>query len=160
VLESLEQGGVLALLVVFVAAATPGVAILLVIPAGIAAGLPPVGVTLLALAGNVTALAVVVLAGERIRRALGRRSKDSDPGQKRSRRSERAQRLAERWGVPGLALLAPVSTGTNVAAVAMIALGASRGMALAWLTAGLAVWAVGVAVASVLGLGLLNSRAG
>jgi Ca2+/H+ antiporter, TMEM165/GDT1 family len=156
VLESLEQGGALAFLVVFAAAAIPGVAILLVIPAGIAAGLQPVGVTVLALAGNVTALTVVVVLGDRIRRALGRQMEDADPGQKQSRKAERAQRLAQRWGVPGLALLAPVTTGTNVAAVAMIAVGASRGLALAWLTAGLAVWAVAVAVASVLGLELLK----
>jgi Ca2+/H+ antiporter, TMEM165/GDT1 family len=63
----------------------------------------------------------------------------------------------QRWGVPGLALLAPVSTGTHIAAVAALSLGAPRRNVLWWMIAGLGVWAVGVAAAAVLGLGLLDS---
>jgi uncharacterized membrane protein len=158
VLESLEQGGLLAYLLVFVAAATPVLEIVLVIPAGIAAGLSPVAVTAVALTGNVATVVVVIFAGDRVLHVFRRRrSSGRGTAGKPSKRSERAQRVVQRWGVPGLALLAPVSTGTHIAAVAALSLGAPRRNVLWWMIAGLGVWAVGVAAAAVLGLGLLDS---
>jgi uncharacterized membrane protein len=157
VLESLEQGGLLAYLLVFVAAATPVLEIVLVIPAGIAAGLSPVAVTAVALTGNVATVVVVIFAGDRVLHVFRRRRSGPGTAGKPSKRSERAQRVVQRWGVPGLALLAPASTGTHIAAVAALSLGAPRRNVLWWMIVGLGVWAVGVAAAAVLGLGLLDS---
>jgi phosphate/sulfate permease len=54
--------------------------------------------------------------------------------------------------VPGLAFLAPVTTGTHIATVAALATGATRRRVLQWMTAGLVAWAVTVAIATILGL--------
>jgi uncharacterized membrane protein len=106
--------------------------------------------TLLAFAGNLSTVVVAVVAGDRLlgwwrRRRPGR-------GEQPSRKTMRARQLAQRWGVPGLALLAPITTGTHIAAVAALATGASRKRVLRWMAAGLAVWAVTAAVATALGL--------
>jgi uncharacterized membrane protein len=135
---------------VFLAAATPVVEVLVVIPAAVLAGMPPLPTTVLALAGNVATVALVAVAGDRIRSWQRRRR--SDDGGKESRRSQRAKDLAKRWGVPGLAFLAPVTTGTHIATLAALATGASTKRVLRWMAAGLAVWAGATALAVVLGL--------
>jgi hypothetical protein len=156
VLESIEQGGAIAYLLVFLAAATPVLEIVLVIPVGVAAGLSPIPVALLALAGNASTVAAVVLGGDRLRELLRRRSEPKPEGQE-SKRMGRARHVFERWGVPGLAFLGPATTGTHVAAAAALALGASRRPVLVWMLVGLAVWAIGTTVVAVLGLDLLGA---
>jgi Ca2+/H+ antiporter, TMEM165/GDT1 family len=135
---------------VFVAAATPVIEVLVVIPAALLAGLRPVPVTLVALAGNLSTVALVAVAGDRLLQWWRRRrpARDDHP----SRRATRARALAQRWGVPGLALLAPITTGTHIATVAALATGASSQRTLWWMTVGLVGWAVAVAVVTVGGL--------
>jgi hypothetical protein len=55
--------------------------------------------------------------------------------------------------VPGLGLLAPLTTGSHLAAVAALATGAAQRRVLAWMTIGLVLWSVVVAVATTLGVG-------
>lgn len=139
---------------VFLAAATPIVEVLVVIPAAVLAGMEPVPVTVVALAGNLSTVVLVVVAGDRLLRWWRRRrpSRDDEP----SRRAVRARVLAQRWGVPGLAILAPITTGTHIATVAALATGVSSRRTLWWMTAGLVVWAAAVAVATVGGLALFR----
>jgi hypothetical protein len=56
-----------AYLTVFVAAAIPWLEVLLVVPAGIVAGLPPVPTALVGAAGNATTLVPLVVGGDRLR---------------------------------------------------------------------------------------------
>lgn len=153
--DSLQQGGVLAYLLVFVAAAIPVVEVLVVIPAGIAAGMAPAPVAVVALAGNLSTVAAVVFAGDHLMGLLRRRRSDDGEPSRPRRSAGRAQRILQRWGTPGLALLAPVSTGTHVAAMAALAIGASRRRVLAWMAVGLVAWAIAVTIAAVVGFDLL-----
>jgi uncharacterized membrane protein len=139
---------------VFLAAATPVVEVLVVIPAAVLAGMPPVPTTLLALAGNLGTVVLVGVAGDRAMSWWRRRR----PGrsERTSRRSRRARELAQRWGVPALAFLAPVTTGTHIATLAALATGATTTRVLRWMTVGLAVWAAAVAVVAVLGMAALR----
>lgn len=141
-------------LLVFVAAAIPVVEILVVIPAAILAGLHPVPTTVIALAGNLTTVTGVVLVGDRlIRWWQERRARRGRTAAKRRRRSsDRALRIARRWGLPVLALLAPITTGSHVAAFAALAIGGTRRRVLVWMTAGLVAWAIAAAVVTVLGV--------
>jgi Ca2+/H+ antiporter, TMEM165/GDT1 family len=190
--ELLADAGWTGYLLVLVAAATPVVEILFVVPAGIGVGLEPVPVALLALTGNLTTVALVVVAGDRLRAWWrGRRGRgrmqgpaagggaaggdagdggasdggasdgdasdgDTADGAAAAGRAGRARRLAERFGVPGLGLLAPLLTGSHIGAMAALGLGASRRRTLLWMSIGLAVWTVATAVAAVLGLELIR----
>jgi uncharacterized membrane protein len=58
---------VLAYLTVLIAAAIPWLEVLLVVPAGIIAGLPPVPTAVVAAVGNIATLVPLVLGGERLR---------------------------------------------------------------------------------------------
>lgn len=143
---------VLAFLAVFVAAAVPTVEILFVIPAGVLAGLPAVPTALVATVGNLTTLVPVIAGGERLRRRWARRRGRDPASDDASPRRQRVRRMVARFGVPGLALLAPIVTGVHVAALGAVATGARRGLILAWFAASLAVWAIVIALLVVLGV--------
>lgn len=152
-----------AYLTVLIAAAIPWLEVLLVVPAGIVAGLPPAPVAVVAAVGNVATLVPLVLAGERLRawwrrRRSRRRGDDERDAEAPSARSGRAARLFERYGLPGLAALGPLLTGIHVAAVVALAAGAERRRTVVWLSAGVIAWAALAAGATVLGIDALVDR--
>lgn len=159
-----------AYLTVLVAAAVPWLEVLLVVPVGILAGLAPVTVVAVAAVGNVASLVPVVLGGDRLRawwrrRRTARRvaagdgtgpSEDleasaSDGGG----RGARAQKVLDRYGLPGVALLGPLLTGIHVAALAALAAGADKRATLLWSTAGVVVWSAVTGVATIVGIDAL-----
>lgn len=161
-----------AYLLVFVLAAIPWFEVLLVVPAGVVAGLAPLPTVLVAAVGNIATLIPVVLGGDRMRAAWRRRRRrraapgrqaGDAPGPGRAphpdqqgpaehARSGRARRVFDRYGLPGLALLGPLLTGVHVAALVGIAAGATRRSSILWLSAGVLGWAAVAAGATVLGL--------
>jgi uncharacterized membrane protein len=150
-----EAGSWWSYVLVFLAAATPVIEVLVVIPAGVLAGMPPVATALVAAAGNLTTVVLVAFAGDRIV-AWWRRRRPDHGDEEPSRRSQRARELARRWGVPGLALLAPLTTGTHLATVAALAVGGETRRVLRWMAGGLVVWAAAVAAATAAGLELFT----
>ncbi len=137
-------------LLVFVLAAIPWLEILLVIPAGVAIGLDPLLVAVVAFAGNALPIYGIVLAYERLATRFGWGENEG------SKRRERARRVWNRYGLPGLALAAPVLTGVHLAAVIALGLGARGRSTLGWMTASIAVWTVAITMATVAGIAVLG----
>ncbi|MBK1727292.1 small multi-drug export protein [Halorhodospira neutriphila] len=128
---------------VFVLAATPWIELVVVIPAGAAMGLPTLPVTATAFIGN----ALPVLAIVALFRWWERRR-----GPVRRRWGPRARRVWRRYGLPGLALLAPVVTGIHMASVMALALGTPRRRTVQWMVASLAGWAAVTGALTALGI--------
>ena len=139
---------------VFLAAATPVLEVLIVIPAAVLAGMSPIPTALVALAGNLATVVLVALAGDRIIAWWSQRRPTSDKGL--SHRMQRARDLVHRWGVPGLALLAPLTTGTHIATIAALATGAESRRVLSWMTIGLVIWSAIAAAATAAGLDIFT----
>jgi uncharacterized membrane protein len=135
---------------VFLAAAVPVVEVLVVIPAGIVAGMSPAATVVLALAGNTSTVVLVAVAGEQMLTWWQQRRPACH--ERPSRRTQRARGLAQRWGVPGLAFLAPVTTGTHLATLAALTTGATTRRVVVWMTVGLVFWSVAVAVLTLIGV--------
>lgn len=146
---SFEAGSWSSYVLVFLTAAIPVLEVLVVIPTAVLAGMPAGPTTLLAFAGNLSTVVLVGVAGDRIVRWWRERRDGGDPSP--SRRSTRARDLAQRWGVPGLALLAPITTGTHIATVAALTTGATTRRVLVWMAVGLAGWSIAVAIVTVAG---------
>lgn len=140
--------------VVFLAAATPVLEVLVVIPAAVIAGMHPGLATLLALAGNLTTVILAIVAGDRVL-AWWRARRPAQQSAPRGR-SERARRMAQRWGVPALAFVAPITTGSHIGAVVALTTGAGRRHVTTWMTAGLTTWALLAGGAAAAGLQLLT----
>lgn len=106
--------------------------------------------------GNLLTVGLAVLFGERIRawwhdrRALqGRQPSDSE-------RSQRVERLLNRYGLPALAVVGPILTGTQLAAMLAVALGTERRSTFIWIAGGTIVWAVTAAVLTITGSALVR----
>ncbi|HDR7386534.1 TPA: small multi-drug export protein, partial [Bacillus toyonensis] len=75
---------------------------------------------------------------------------------KPSKKETRSRKIWERYGIPGLALLAPILVGTDIAAVLALTFGSNRTHVISWMTVSLAVWTVIFTVAAMYGLSFLN----
>ena len=138
---------------IFLLAAVPLLEILVVIPLGVGLGSQPVAVAIAAFLGNLLPIYGIIAAHERVEAYLERRRGDSEP----SKRRQRAKRLWTRYGLPGLAVASPISTGVHLAAVFALGLGSSRRSTALWMTASIAAWTVLITLGSVFALSTIQS---
>ncbi|THE65284.1 small multi-drug export protein [Salinadaptatus halalkaliphilus] len=141
-------------LLVFVFAMIPAIEPFVVIPVAIGLGLDPILTGIAAFAGSVTAVVAIVLAHQRVA-AWWQRRTGSEPADS-SDRYGRAQRVWKRYGLPGLAVAGPILAGIHLTALLATVAGTNDRVTVAWLTAGLALWTVGLVAATVGGLSLLG----
>ena len=163
----------LGLIGVLLGGAVPWLEAVVVIPAGILLGLPPLAVVVAAVVGNLSTVALAAFAGERLRTyfsALRRRGRveidaaeagdgegvgggSAGGGAAHSGRSARAARVMDRYGLPGLAILGPLGIGTQLSAALAVSLGVSGRRAFAWVGAATVGWSVVAALLVVWGVG-------
>lgn len=145
---------------VFLGGATPWLEAIVVIPGGILAGLHPISTVLVGVAGNLVTVAVAAWFGERIRAwwVTRRRTRDNDSSQPSiSKRQQRVERVARRWGLPALAALGPIGLGTQLTALVATGIGTTPRLAFAWIAAGTIIWSIIAAIAAVTGLSLTGA---
>jgi hypothetical protein len=126
------------------------------IPAGLALGLSPLAVIATTTASYAAGVGLVALAGERVRTALLRRLlKD---GREVGLRDGRLGRIWARYGLAGLALLAPMTLGAQLGAAVGVALNAPPRRLWAAMTLGALGWSV--ALTALVALGVVAVRGG
>ena len=101
------------------------------IPAGFLLSLSPLETYLCSVAGAITAVALVLSAGERIRSKLTDRR-----GGQRSRGESQVRRLVDRHGPWALGLVGPIFPGVTASTVGGLAIGMERATLLKWLSLG------------------------
>jgi Ca2+/H+ antiporter, TMEM165/GDT1 family len=116
---------------------------------GVALGLPPILSGAVSIASAVVGVSLVVLAGERLQRLIYR-------SRRLARRRERIERVWKRYGIPGLALQAPLLTGPLLATVLALGLGAPPRPLLCWMLASVVLWGAVLTGAAALGLSLFS----
>lgn len=155
----------LGLVGVFLGGALPWLEAIVVIPAGILLGLPPLAVVVAAVVGNLSTVAVAAFAGERLRTYFSARSGSAGGGAAgadpaRGGRSARAARVMDRYGLPGLAILGPLGIGTQLSAALAVSLGVSGRRAFVWVGAATVGWSVVAALLVAWGTDLAGRGAG
>ncbi|WP_240374994.1 small multi-drug export protein [Bacillus piscicola] len=141
---------------VFIGAAIPWFEIALVIPLGILRGLSPFWVMLLAFTGNVSTVLLLIIGYDRFKNWYARRQ--DKKGKEPSKRSERAKRIWNKYGLPGLALLGPILLGIHIAAFIGMAFGASKKWTTIWMSVSLALWTLIFGMATALGFDWFVNR--
>ena len=158
------------LLGVFVGGATPWLEAIVVIPAGIIAGLPPVLVILAGASGNLLTVAVAAFAGEwlkekwsawrqRRREVTGKAADPHAEAQRAARaqkRRARIERIMTRGGLPLLALVGPLGIGTQISVLVAVATGVRARSAFLWIGGATLAWCIVAGVAAVHGIALLG----
>ncbi|MBP1157590.1 MULTISPECIES: small multi-drug export protein [unclassified Paenibacillus] len=177
-----DWGAAWQFVVIFLMAATPWLDVFVVVPLGVAWGLNPFGVSIVAFFGNWIPLLLLALffreftawrTRRKERKALKRQLASAMDGESTvvnegaggaastdlagsPKKYRRAKQIWEKYGVPGLALLAPALVGTDIATLLALSFGSSRRWVMSWMTVSLLVWTVLMAVGSVYGLGFIG----
>ena len=112
---------------------------------GVAIGLHPAVAVSAAIAGNATAVVLIVVITSRIRE----RVRSTPKAAPTSRGRERVSRLFQRFGIPGVAL---IGHPTQISSAAMVGLGANRTKVLVWELVSVVAWGAVVAVLGGLGI--------
>lgn len=135
--------------VIFLLASVPWIEVVVAIPLGIIRGLSPVLVVAVAFLGNLSTVVLVIYLFDKIKEFwLKKKGTQKTPG----KRQERAKKIWNKYGLPGLSLLGPVLIGIHIAAFIGLTLGATRNWTLLWMTISLALWSVVFGIASHYGL--------
>jgi len=139
----------------FMLAAIPWIDVFLVVPLGIAWGLSPIIVGIIGFAGNLVTVILLCIFfrsysawRERRRMAKGRALL--------SKREEKAKKLWERYGLPVLALTAPIAVGTDIAAAIALLFGSKSKRVLGWMAVSLALWSAALAVGATYGFAYIK----
>lgn len=134
---------------VFLGAAIPWLEMAVVIPLGIMTGLNPFWVVVIGFIGNMVTVMVLIIGYDRFKSWLAKRNEGKEV--KESKRSERAKRLWNKYGLPGMLMLGPILIGTHIAAFIGMTLGASKKQTTIWSVISIAVWALVFGILTALG---------
>ncbi len=158
-----QSEGIWQYVILFLLAAAPWLEVFLVVPLGIFAGLNPVAVSITGFFGNWIPVLLIGFFFVQISAWLKRRKEHKarkagiEPGEAPpSKNDKRARKIWEKYGIPGLALLAPIIVGTDIAALLALSFGSSKRWVMLWITISLALWTVALAIGSVYGLDFLK----
>lgn len=134
---------------VFIAAAIPWMEIALVIPVGIVRGLSPFWVMVLAFTGNMLTVLMLIFGFSRVEEWVKKRFNLKNGRQ--TKQMERARRIMNKYGLPGLAMLGPLFIGTHIAAFIGLSFGAGKKWTTLWLAISIGLWTLIIGIATMLG---------
>ena len=115
--------------------------------AGVALGLSPTLSGAVSIVSAVAGVTLVVVAGGRLQHLVYR-------SRWLAKRRERVERAWKRYGIPGLALQAPLLTGPLLSTVLALSLGAPPCPLLYWMLASIVLWGALLTGAAALGLSI------
>ncbi|EPD54221.1 hypothetical protein HMPREF1210_00206 [Paenisporosarcina sp. HGH0030] len=134
---------------VFLGAAIPWLEMAVVIPLGIITGLNPFWVVVIGFIGNMVTVLALIIGYNKFKIWLAKRREGKV--QKESKRSERAKRIWNKYGLPGMLLLGPILIGTHIAAFIAMTLGGSKKQTTIWSAISIALWALIFGILTALG---------
>lgn len=143
-------------ILIFIGAAVPWFEIGLVIPLGILRGLSPFWVMLLAFFGNVSTVVALIIGFDKFKLWYTKRQKKKETSS--AKRKERAKRIWNKYGLPGLAFLGPIVLGIHIAAFIGMSLGASKYWTILWMTISLLLWTLFFGIVTMLGFDFVTNR--
>jgi hypothetical protein len=115
---------------------------------GVALGLSPAMSGAVSIASALAGVTLVVAAGGRLRHLIYR--------SRLAKRRERIERVWKRYGIPGVALQAPLLTGPLLATLLALALGAPPRPLLLWMLASVVLWGAVLTGAAALGFSIFG----
>lgn len=133
------MGNIWEYILVFLLASVPWIEVAAAIPIAIIRGLNPVAVIIIGFAGNLATTILVIYLFDSIKAFILRKKGELKEGGKRE---ERAKKIWNKYGLPGLALLGPILIGIHIAAFIGLTLGATKKWTLIWTTASLLAWSI------------------
>ncbi|WP_096153946.1 MULTISPECIES: small multi-drug export protein [Bacillus] len=144
-----------AYIVVFVLAAIPFFEGYGVIALAIFAGLPVIPVVILAILGNILTVILLIIFINKLKEWRKKR-KGEEEEREPSKRALRAQKLWQKYGLPGLAFIGPLIVGSHLAAFMSLSFGGTKKGTSIWMTTSIIVWSIVFAVLTHFGVDFLG----
>ncbi|MGM0845713.1 MAG: small multi-drug export protein [Bacillota bacterium] len=141
-------------ILVFLLAAAPFFEAYGVIPLAMIAGLSPVPVIILGLAGNILTVLLVIVFINKIKE--WRRKRKNGKENSESKRGLRAQKLWKKYGLPGLAIIGPLLVGSHLTALMSLTFGGSRKKTAYWMIGSIVLWSLTFAILVHFGIDILG----
>ncbi|MDP8951800.1 MAG: small multi-drug export protein [Actinomycetota bacterium] len=116
---------------------------------GVALGLHPILSGVVSIASALIGVTLMVVWGERLQGRIYR-------SRRLARRRDRIERVWKRYGIPGVALQAPLLTGPLLATILALGLGAPPRPLLGWMFASMVLWGAALTGAAALGLSVFS----
>ncbi|MEC5424014.1 small multi-drug export protein [Virgibacillus sp. C22-A2] len=135
---------------VFIGAAIPWLEIALVIPLGIIRGLSPFWVMVLAFIGNLITIFPVIIGFDKAK--IWYEKRRVKKGKSMADRTKRGRKIWNKYGLPGLAMLGPIVTGTHLAVFIGMSLGAQKQWVVLWMTISIGIWTLIFGIGTIFGL--------
>ncbi|WP_332693041.1 small multi-drug export protein [Halalkalibacter lacteus] len=147
-----------AYVLVFLLASVPFFEAVAIVPIAILAGLSAIPVTILGFVGNFLTVILVIIFVEKIKQWRRNRKGKQEEGatESESKRTQRAQKIWNKYGMPGLTIIGPLIVGSHLTALMALSLGGTKRAVAYWLTGSLAFWCVLFAVLTHFGIDFLN----
>ncbi|MBD1381423.1 small multi-drug export protein [Metabacillus arenae] len=158
--------------VVFILAAIPLFEVIGVIPLGVLAGLPPIPVGIVAFLGNVVTILLLIFLVDHMKAWMKRRrtrkidsheetaASMEPPKEGTSKRSKRARKIWEKYGLPGLTIIGPLVVGSHLSAFMSMSFGSKKSWVTGWMIGSLLLWSTVTTAAAFYGIGFLNESTG
>ena len=142
-------------LLVFVFAAIPWIEIAVVIPLALGLGLHPVGVAGLAFVGNLGSVLLLLRFSSLIPRI---RTRTAAEWKNETRRSKWGWRIWDRYGLPGLAVAAPMVTGVHLAAMLALVVDTGERDIAKWMAISIGCWTIILVAMTLSGMSIFGFR--
>jgi uncharacterized membrane protein len=120
---------------------------------GVIIGMPLWMALVAAIIGNMLSLAVLIYGAHWIRSTVMRRNHPKDLSHSQRKRRAKAQRIFDKFGIPGVSLLGPLALPSQFTAPLMVSFGANRNLVMLWMFVSVTLWGAGFAL---LGVGVLD----
>ncbi|GAA3722106.1 small multi-drug export protein [Salinicoccus jeotgali] len=139
---------------VFVLSAVPLFESFVIVPLGILSGMNFPMTLLIGIIGNLVTLLLLVVVIDRVKNWYLRRREAK--GKNGSGKSQRAEKIWHKYGLPGLAFIGPFFVGSHFTALMAVILGGSRKATFWWVTASVILWTAGISILVLFGVDFLE----
>ncbi|QQK77090.1 small multi-drug export protein [Salicibibacter cibarius] len=137
---------------IFVGGTIPFIEYMLAIPAGIIAGVPTIPVIIFGFAGNLIGVILLIWLFDYVlairRKRKNQNKPDMDNYTPKSKRAQKAKKLWDKYGIPGLTFFGTGLLSSHATALMACSFGGNRAYISIWMVISLAIWSIitGVAV--------------
>ncbi|TVT29421.1 small multi-drug export protein [Salinicoccus cyprini] len=144
----------IAYIIVFLLSAIPLFEAFVVVPVGIIGGMNFIMTLIIGILGNLVTLFLLIILVDRIKQWYLERQKRK--GNENSRKSQRAEQIWKKYGLPGLAFIGPFFVGSHFTALMALILGGSQKATFFWVTLSVIAWTVGLSILVLFGVDFMN----
>jgi len=161
ILENVKESNIIIQLgAVFLVSLVPLLEGYIAASVGIIIGFPTIPTIIAASIGNWLSIMAIVVLYEKLRhRRKAKQNAKQNAKQSAghsNRRMERAHKLFNKYGVPGVALIGPLVFGHHIGAFISLVSGSSKRYVTLWMTIGVLVWTVGAGVLAAIGIDVVS----